>query len=68
MDRTEILRRRLELYMAAEEKILNAQEYTIDSRRLRRADLPYVQKKITELSDEIRLLEAGNGNRKAVVF
>ena len=66
--RKEILQRRLAMYLEAEQKILSGQEYRVDSRTLRRADLSAVQRKIDELTDELNMLENGRGNIRAVVF
>lgn len=64
--RLDKLKKRLEQYEEAEEKILNAQAYTMGSRSLTRADLPYVQKMIQSLEDEIDLLETrGTTGRRA---
>lgn len=64
----ERLKRRLNLYLDAEEKILNGQEYVIGNRRLRRADLSEVSRIIDDLTDEINALESTGGSRRAVVF
>lgn len=66
--RKEILQRRLAMYLEAEQKILNGQEYRVDSRTLRRADLSAVQRKIDELTDELNLIESAKGNIRSVVF
>lgn len=65
--RLEALRERLEMYRDAERKILNGVEYQIGDRRLRRPDLATVRRIITELEDEISLLE-GAGRVKRAVF
>ena len=49
----------LALYRAAREKILTGQEYTIGSRRLRRPDLNFIEKKIEELEARISMLSSG---------
>lgn len=54
----EALNERLQLYLNAEEKILQGQSYTIGSRQLARADLATVQKKISDLQSQIDALEA----------
>lgn len=56
-------RKRLELYYKAEEAILTGQEYTIGSKKLRRADLSDVQSMISKLEKDIKLLEGGGKNR-----
>lgn len=56
------LQARLDLYLAAEAKILQKQEYTIDdggtSRRLRYADLTEVRAEITTLDAQIKAAQA----------
>ncbi|WP_047394340.1 DUF6148 family protein [Cetobacterium sp. ZOR0034] len=42
----EIAKEKLEKYLAAEEKVLAAQEYTLEGRRVTRADLPEIRKGI----------------------
>ena len=64
----ETLKRRLKLYLEAEEKILNAQSYSLENRSLTRADLSKVQAKIAELQEEISLIENKNGRVKRTVF
>ena len=56
----EILKSRLQLYLAAEAAILRGQEYRLGDRSLRRADLSEVRKMIDYLSEEIERLEGGN--------
>ena len=56
-------RRRLELYYKAEEAILTGQEYTIGSKKLRRADLSDVQSMISKLEKDVKALESGGKNR-----
>lgn len=56
-------KRRLELYYKAEEAVLLGQEYTIGSKKLRRADLADIQSMITKLEKEVRTLENGGKNR-----
>ena len=65
MERLERAKRRLELYYEAEEAILTGQEYSIGTRKLRRADLGEVQSMIKSLENEVKSLEAG-GKSKAV--
>ena len=62
------LKNRLSMYLEAEQKILNAQEYQIADRSLKRASLSEIRKAIADLQDEIALLENGAGRIKAVVF
>jgi hypothetical protein len=58
----EQLQTRLDAYLAAETKVLQAQEYVIGqgatARRLTRADLPSIQKGIQDTRDEIARLDA----------
>nr|DAR68256.1 MAG TPA: head to tail adaptor [Caudoviricetes sp.]DAW23454.1 MAG TPA: head to tail adaptor [Caudoviricetes sp.] len=56
-------RRRLELYYKAEEAILTGQEYTIGSKKLRRADLSDVQAMISKLEKDVKALNSGGKNR-----
>ncbi len=63
MDRLERARNRLELYYKAEEAILTGQEYTIGTKRLRRADLGDVQAMIKQLENEVESLKASGKNR-----
>lgn len=58
-------RKRLELYYKAEEAILTGQEYTIGSKKLRRADLSDVQAMISQLEKDVKSLE-NNGKNRAV--
>lgn len=61
------LKKRLEMYYEAEEKILQGQSYTIGSRTLTRTSLANVQSKIKELESEISALETrGNSKRRSV--
>ena len=66
--RLEILRERLAAYYAAELAILRGQEYQLDSRRLRRADLSAVRAAIRELEEEIALLEQNGRRVRRVTF
>lgn len=67
MTKLEILTERLQMYREAEARILNGVEYQVGDRRLRRPDLSQVRKAITELEDEIAMLEdPGRGIRRAV--
>ena len=56
-------KRRLELYYKAEEAVLLGQEYTIGTKKLRRADLADIQSMITKLEKEVKILENGEKNR-----
>ncbi|MBR1728517.1 MAG: hypothetical protein IJ728_03225 [Selenomonadaceae bacterium] len=54
----EISKNRLDLYLRAEEAILNgAQSYTIGNRSLTRANLSEIRKMIDDLQEEIESLE-----------
>lgn len=65
------LRARLDVYVAAEAKILGGQSYQIGDRRLQRADLAEVRAEIRQLSQQIETLEAaavsGTRRRKYVI-
>lgn len=63
MERLERAKRRLELYYKAEEAILTGQEYTIGTKRLRRADLEDVQAMIKQLENDVESLKASGKNR-----
>lgn len=58
----ERVEKRLNLYYKAEEAILSGQEYSLGSRKLRRADLSEVQSMIRTLEKEVKSLEAGGKN------
>ena len=65
----EILRRRLEMYLAAEQKILlSGQSYTIGARTLTRADLGTIRKIISDLTTELAGLERRSGRQKRAVL
>ena len=68
MTKLELLKERLALYLEAEKKILNGEEYQIGDRRLRRPDLKSVRDAITELEDEIAAEELKNGRVVRAVF
>lgn len=63
MERLERAKKRLELYYKAEEAILTGQEYTIGTKRLRRADLEDVQAMIKQLENDVESLKAQGKNR-----
>lgn len=63
MEQLERAKKRLDLYYKAEEAILTGQEYTIGSKRLRRADLADVQAMIKTLEKEVQSLKLGGKNR-----
>ena len=51
------LRRRLQLYLQAEEAVLQSQSYQIADRILTRANLKEIQAAIAELTAQIEVLE-----------
>lgn len=53
MTSRKIKQRRLQMYLEAEEKILQGQSYTIGDRTLSRPDLRYIQSMIEKLSAEL---------------
>ncbi|MEI2466646.1 hypothetical protein [Niallia taxi] len=59
--RVENLKKRLDMYYAAEEAILSSQEYSINGRSLKRADLGTVQTMIKELERQIDALSGRRG-------
>lgn len=63
MNQLERTKRRLELYYKAEEAILTGQEYSIGTRKLRRADLGEVQSMVKTLENEVKSLESGGRNK-----
>jgi hypothetical protein len=57
----EILKERFTEYLKAESHILKGgQEYVIGDREIKRGDLRWVQKQISELANDIAKEEAGN--------
>ena len=66
--RVEILKNRLELYLAAEKSILAGQSYKIGNRELTRADLRAVQETIADLDAQIESAMRPTGKIKAVTF
>lgn len=63
MDQLRRAEKRLELYYKAEEAILTGQEYTLGTKRLRRADLEDVQAMILKLEAQVKSLKSGGKNR-----
>jgi hypothetical protein len=65
-------RARLTAYLATEQRILQAQEYSVGSgssnRRQVRADLETVRSQISALNDEIARLEGSVGGRGRVFY
>lgn len=53
---------RLEAYLKSEKEILASQEYTVQGRQMKKAELAEVRKGIKELEDEI--LRMGSGRKK----
>lgn len=68
----EQLQARLDAYLAAETKILQAQDYTIGqgstARRLTRADLAEVRSAITDLRSQIAQLDNVTQRARRVVY
>lgn len=62
MTKREIKERRLQMYLEAEEKILQGQSYSIGDRNLTRADLYRVQQMIEKLSAELETKIYGRVN------
>lgn len=67
--RLDSAKRRLDLYLVAEEAVLTGQEYSIGSRRLRRADLKEIKDTIAQLENKCQELQSqidnnGKGLRK----
>ena len=63
----ETLEKRLANYYEAEEKILNAQSYSLGSRTLTRANLKEVQSKIKELENQIDSLKKHGTTKSRIV-
>ncbi len=63
MEQLERTKKRLELYYKAEEAILSGQEYTIGTKRLKRADLADVQSMIATLEKEVKTLKSSGKNK-----
>lgn len=66
-----LLNRRLQLYVEAEEKILQGQSYTIGNRTLTRANLPEVRAAIDDLLAQGATLDGVSGRArrtKRIVF
>jgi hypothetical protein len=68
--RLDSAKRRLDLYLAAEEAVLTGQEYSIGSRRLRRADLKEIRDTVEKLQNQCAELQGqinnnGKGSRRA---
>lgn len=66
MKKIDFLKERLELYYAAEIRILDGQSYKLGSRELTRANLKQVQDKIKELENDIEKLEATGTTKRKV--
>jgi len=68
----EQLQARLEQYLAAETKILKAQDYVVGqgatARRLTRADLAEVRKAITDIRFEIERLQGSMSRTRRVIY
>lgn len=66
MKKIDFLKERLELYYAAERRILEGQSYKLGSRELTRANLKEVQDKIKELENDIEKLESSGTTKRKV--
>ena len=64
----ELLKARLRRYLEAEAAILRGAEYQLENRRLRRPDLNAVRAAISDLQDEIAMLEKSGGRVKRIVL
>ncbi len=62
----EMKKARLEKYYVAEERILNGQSYTLDSRTLTRPDLKAVQAMIQKLEGDIAVIENHGSTKRRV--
>lgn len=62
----EMKKARLEKYYITEEKILNSQSYSLESRTLTRADLKTVQTMIQKLEGEIAAIESRGSTKRKV--
>lgn len=63
------IQQRLNMYLEAEQRILQSQEYKIGDRTLRRADLSKVREAIAELTAEAEVAaQNGAGAIRRVVF
>ena len=63
-----LLKERLRMYLEAERAVLQSQEYQINDRMLRRADLSEIRSAISDLIAEINTLELKKGRTKRTVF
>lgn len=64
----ELLKARLRRYLEAEAAILRGAEYQLENRRLRRPDLNAVRAAISDLQDEIAMLEKSGGRVRRIVL
>lgn len=67
-ERTLKIKERLDAYYEAELEVLSGQEYTIGSRKLRRADLPEIRQAIKDLEvaySEAQRMARGQGQRRS---
>lgn len=67
-ERLERYKNRLSMYYEAEEAVLLNQEYRIDRRSLKRADLSTIRAAIKDLEEQIESLESSGGKNKAFRF
>lgn len=64
-ERLERYKKQREMYLKAEEAVLNAQSYSIGSRNVTKADLSEIAKMISFLDNKIDALEGIGGKRRA---
>lgn len=63
------IQQRLQMYLEAEQRILQSQSYKIGDRELKRADLAKVREAIAELTAEAEVAaQGGSGSIRRVVF
>ena len=67
-ERLERYKSRLSMYYKAEEAVLLNQEYTIGTKRLKRADLSMIRAAIKDLENQVAVLETNGGRNKAGRF
>jgi hypothetical protein len=67
VSRLDALRRRLEMYLAAEAAILSSQSYEMEGLKLTRANLEAVQRTISVLEGKIGRLSGGRGRMREIV-
>ncbi|MGF9907278.1 DUF6148 family protein [Brevibacillus porteri] len=65
-DRLEKAKTRLNAYYEAELAVLSSQQYQIDGRMLRRADLKEIREAITQLEGQVQLIEGQARGRTGI--